>query len=329
MWKYLAILAVLLSLMQTAYPLPGRTTARAGNSGAEANHNGQSENGRSEPLIAAREQGCPPEDPKHTSQIPAQQSHYNVPLTSAPPLTIIAKRKTFLDYVYQWGPWFFGLVLAIAGGLQLWLLRITWRAIQTQADHMERQTAILASSVAAAQKSAIAADMSAKAAMGVAVPFLILEEFRFLPSATQTLVEDLKLPQFRISVKNFGQSPAFLKSYAVEFTCEELPKILTYPSLLHYDPIVAVEPGTSRTLEEDGSLFAGPIPEDDAVAIASGKKTLTIYGCVWYGDVFGPEVHKLLFARYAVEFPGVMWIDCDLGERYRASTAEQNAQKAN
>jgi hypothetical protein len=133
-----------------------------------------------------------------------------------------------------------------------------------------------------------------------------------------------------ISVKNYGQSPAFLKSVAVQFTCEKLPEVLRYPSPLHFDPVVAVESSQSCPLGEDRVAPWNPFSEEDAKAIASGTKTLTVYGCVWYGDVFGTTTHTLPFARYAVEFSsGVMWIDCDLGERYKTSTQEQQRQNPN
>ena len=95
------------------------------------------------------------------------------------------------------------------------------RLISTQASQMLEQTEILRSSVAVAQKAADAADISARAAMGIAIPILRLNEFRFLPSGNQTLIADLRMPSMRISVKNYGETPAFLKSFAVEFTCEE------------------------------------------------------------------------------------------------------------
>jgi hypothetical protein len=206
----------------------------------------------------------------------------------------------------------------------------TLKAIQAQAGHMERQTKILEDSVTAAQTSANAAEKSATAAMGVAVPVLMLEEFRLIPSASQTLVDDLKMPRMSISVKNYGQSPAFLTSFAVQFTCEELPQVLSYPSLLHFDPVEALESRQIRQLEAAEVSPWSPFSEEDAEAIASGTKTLTVYGCVWYGDVFGTTIHLLPFARYAVEIgSGATWIDCDLGERYRASTEEQQRQKPN
>ena len=97
------------------------------------------------------------------------------------------------------------------------------KATQRVVEVMDGQTAILRDSVAAAQASADAAKMSAKAAMGVSVPTLMLNKFVFAPFGNDDLESKLRLPCVKIAVKNYGQTPAFLKSYAVEFTCEELP----------------------------------------------------------------------------------------------------------
>jgi hypothetical protein len=176
------------------------------------------------------------------------------------------------------------------------------------------QTKILGKSVVATQTAADAAEISAKAAMGVAVPVLMLDEFSFMPSAGQSLKDDLRWPRMRITVKNFGQSPAFLRSFAVEFTCSEHPSALTYPHVLYFDHGTAVEAGKSFPLEGAGVESWEGFQEEDATAIAAGKKTLFIYGCVWYGDVFGPAVHELRFCKWGAEFGkahGVLWMECD------------------
>lgn len=187
------------------------------------------------------------------------------------------------------------------------------------------QTKILGKSVVAAQTSADAAEISAKAAMGVAVPVLMLCEFDFLPSPDQTLVSDLRRPYIRILVKNFGQTPAFLRSYAVEFSCNEHPSDLKYPHVVYCDPGTAVEAGKSFPLVDPWVTSPVEFSEDDAAAIAAGSKTLFVYGCVRYGDVFGPSVHELRFCKWAAKFwgrDGALWAECD-------NPYERESQKAN
>ena len=81
-----------------------------------------------------------------------------------------------------------------------------------------------------------------------------------------------------------------------------------------FDHGTAVEAGKSFPLEGAGVESWEGFSEEDAAAIAAGKKTLFVYGCVWYGDVFGPAVHKLRFCKWGAEFGkanGVLWIECD------------------
>jgi hypothetical protein len=195
------------------------------------------------------------------------------------------------------------------------LLNRTLAEIHTQAGHMATQTALLRDSVGAAQKSAEAAEISAKAVMGVAIPTLVIHEFSFMRSKSRSLEADLEFPRIRISVKNFGQTPALLKSFAVEFTCEERPATLTYPSVLYFDPGTAVEAGQPFLLEEAGVWPWGGFSAETANAISTGSKALSVYGCVWYGDVFGSTVHELRFCKWGAEFApdgqDGLWIECD------------------
>ncbi|MHB1744791.1 MAG: hypothetical protein ACYCPO_14175 [Acidobacteriaceae bacterium] len=158
MLKILAILAVLLAMVQIPNPLPGQATTRPGNGSGKANGNSHNNNPPTDPLVPIVSQAHAPENSKHASEVAAEKGEHSVTLTSVPPLTITARKKIFLDYVYEWGPWFFGLFLAIAGGVQLWLLRVTWKAIREQKTEMAIQTGILKISVAAAKDSAKAAN---------------------------------------------------------------------------------------------------------------------------------------------------------------------------
>jgi hypothetical protein len=186
------------------------------------------------------------------------------------------------------------------------------RLISTQAKQMEEQTAILRDSVAAAKKAADAAESSAKAAMGIAVPTLMISEFRFKanPDAWE---RRLRCPELLISVKNYGQSPAILHSHAVQFTCEELPDVADYPPRDYFDDGTAVEKGESFPLDPLAITPMGMFSEEDAHAIAEGKKYLAVYGCVWYGDVFGPKLRKLRFCKGLAGFDpygrAVIWAD--------------------
>lgn len=154
----------------------------------------------------------------------------------------------------------------------------------------------------AARKAADAAEKSALAAMGVAVPTLMLNQFEFAPRAFLTLEQVLQSPPILISVKNFGQSPAILRSYAIEFTGEELPSELQYPSLICCDIGTVVEAGKALLLDEEGISPWKEFSADDAHAFAVGSKTLTVFGCVWYDDIFGSPTRTLTFCKWGAGF---------------------------
>lgn len=53
------------------------------------------------------------------------------------PVIVAKDQKTTLEHVFEWGPWVCSLALVIVGGLQVWLLRETLRAVKQQADIQE------------------------------------------------------------------------------------------------------------------------------------------------------------------------------------------------
>jgi hypothetical protein len=217
--------------------------------------------------------------------------------------------------------WFTG-VLATVGVLQVialtWqtlFVRRTWAEIhlqagwmKTQTEHMSRQanlmdqqTGILANSVAASQKSADAAETSARAAMGIAVPLLALQELEF-ENHGGSYTGLFEYPVFRIVVKNFGQSPAFLKSYAVVLTIDPLPDEPIYPNQpWRVDMHEVVNAGEPYTLS-DGRASTNDSPDQPTKdALITRKSTPVVYGFVTYGDVFGYVVHTMKFSKVFFE----------------------------
>jgi hypothetical protein len=235
------------------------------------------------------------------------QNSAPIHVEAAPPVDEPAQEEARQNLKIQGELALFTGLLVFVGFLQVgtmiwqaWLLRGTLKAIEVQAGHMGEQTT--------------AANLSAQAAMGVAVPVLMLDEFSLMLSGNQSLKDDLQWPRMRISVKNFGQTPAFLRSFAVEFACNEHPAVLEYADARYFDPGTAVETGKSFSLAEAGVESLEGFSKEDAAGIAAGTKTLFIYGCIWYGDVFGPTVHELRFCKVGVEFGkagGVLWIELD------------------
>jgi hypothetical protein len=323
MRKRLVILALLLIVMS---PIPGQTANNpAGGGGKVQKQQGNGKNNGQSAASPLPQNGARPAS-QDAEKPDTKNTGNSVTVSKLPPVSI---GKDWADWSY----WGFGGILVVVGSFQVWFLYGTLRAIQTQAGHMERQTKILEDSVAAAQKTANAAEKSAIAAIGVAVPTLMLSEFEFIPRTDQSLQKSLEWPTIMIAVKNYGQSPAIMRSFAVEFTCEDPPADPRYPSLLHFDSGTSVEAGKVLRLEEGGVSAWGGFTKETAELIAQGSKALTVYGCVWYDDVFGSPTHTLTFSKWRAEFLpdgiNVTWIDSDLGERYEATTKEQQRQKAN
>lgn len=178
-------------------------------------------------------------------------------------------------------------------------------AALAQSHQMRKQTKILGDSVATAQKAADAAEISAKAAMGVAVPTLVLQEFAWGPIGEASPEDFLRIPRIKIAIKNYGQSPAFVRAYDVVFTLEELPSEPVYnepPYSFDLDNIV-VDSGAVYLLDEGKANPGLYLFDADLEGIREVKKILKIYGYVRYGDVFGSPDKSLLFCQYLDSLP--------------------------
>ena len=95
--------------------------------------------------------------------------------------------------------------------------------------------------VKAAIKAADAAKISADIAARVSVPTLRIEKFGFGYTGAASMAAILQFPNVEVVIKNYGQTPAFLRSWTIIFTCEELPKV----------PIYADYPGSGIVLEKE------------------------------------------------------------------------------
>jgi hypothetical protein len=234
---------------------------------------------------------------------------------------------------YPWGEllapanipnWFLVLVGTVTG----WFVYKTLRAIKKQADIMEvgardaresgaEATRIALATAKAARKAADAAEMSAKAAMGVAVPVLVLQELQF-ENHGGTYEGLFKYPTFRISVKNFGQSPAFLKSYAVVVATDDLPPQPIYPKApWPCDMHEVVDAGAQYTLGgSDGRTATNDPVDDETLRILVARMNApVVYGFVTYRDVFGASTHTMKFSKvfFEIESDGTGTLAMDWG----------------
>jgi hypothetical protein len=75
-------------------------------------------------------------DADRTVGIKADDSEHRVKLTGLPPITLTYKPKTAREYLFDWGPWVFSLLLVIIGAVGLCAAYKTLKAIESQANHM-------------------------------------------------------------------------------------------------------------------------------------------------------------------------------------------------
>ena len=211
---------------------------------------------------------------------------------------------------YPWGEllapanipnWF----LVIVGGVTGWFVYKTLRAIKKQADIMETQakdvrdssaeaTRIALATAKAARKAADAADISAKAAIGVAIPTLVVDRFSFINTGRENPVAFYSQPRVRLALKNYGKSPAFLRKYSIGYAWGEgAPNKFTwYP----FEDQVIDGGATYELTEVDLGVLDSP-SEGVIGDLVSGKRKLVFLGWISYRDVFDSPTRKLHICR--------------------------------
>jgi hypothetical protein len=317
------ILAVLLTTMQTSPPVP----RQGANNPAAASSNGKSQsntekpptppsvlvNGKEEPRTAQR--NSPKQSDKNTE--------HSVIIRELPPVTVTTPKRDWAD----WGYWVFSLLLAVVGALQVWLLARTLRAINRQAATMEKQTKALEESVKVAETSADAAKKSADIAACVSIPTLVIEKFEHGDTGAANLEAMLQYPKVKVMIKNYGQTPALLRSWTIVFTCDELPPVPDYPD--HKDNPASgivlerdvVQPNGSYTLPELHYWHRKEFSLEDVRAIINREKGLYAYGFICYYDLFGSPLRRFKFCEYALNFTDghIQWVGGFSPEAYRGT----------
>jgi hypothetical protein len=134
MLKSLAVITVISLAMQALPPAPRGATGSPGNAGGEVQQQREGNYHAAAQTVAFGKPEQPISADEYGGQQAPDNSEHSVKLTSLPPITLADKNKTIWDYVFDWGPWVFNMLLVIVGGLQIWLLFITWKTITRQAD---------------------------------------------------------------------------------------------------------------------------------------------------------------------------------------------------
>lgn len=168
------------------------------------------------------------------------------------------------------------------------------RAAQAQVELMDVQKGLMQSSLEATQKAANAAELSAKAAIGVELPKLMPVGLDFAAREV-TLKEKIRLSLINVSVKNYGRTPAFITSHCVEIVWGQgLPAEPDYRQTAKVSPDTVVESGGLYELK--GLFPRATVPEEAAEAVRDGTLSLWVYGFVRYRDFLG-EPHESRFCK--------------------------------
>jgi hypothetical protein len=186
------------------------------------------------------------------------------------------------------------------------LVRYAWDTRILARTSVE-QIELLRKSIAVAEISADAAKTSADIAASLSIPTLKVHEFGVGNIGSANAETFFQYPKIRITVKNYGQSPAFLSWWSICFTCEDLPDVPIYGghpgSGIHLEKVV-VQPGEIFTLPETAFFHRQQFSPEDVRAIVNREKPFNAYGYICYGDMFNHPLRRLKFCETVLNIFG-------------------------
>jgi hypothetical protein len=192
------------------------------------------------------------------------------------------------------------IVLAVAAIVQLFLLRATLRANELNADATAKQARTLESTLKETRKAADAATKSAEVAERALQttnrPLLDVEKWTLS-------MKDTWIPYLEFSLKNFGNSPAWITGFKLRFTT--IPSMTNYPepncegmlNLLFRDLSGRLIPaGESVPLTAPHENFS--FSETDYKQLRKAFSYLLAFGLVKYDDIRGDGHETAFSAQY-------------------------------
>jgi hypothetical protein len=138
-----------------------------------------------------------------------------------------------------------------------------------------------------------AALLSAKAAIGVELPRVLIREMEFMnPSDAASLQAQLQFARGVVVVKNYGRTPAFLRQRSIDAAIAQvLPKTPNYRSAHDLDAGTVIEGGATYTLPV---ASAGILNNEEIADLISGKIRFWVWGHIHYRD-FMDDSHGIRF----------------------------------
>jgi|GEM_PF-4879594 len=236
MLKWLAIVAVFLAVAQTASPIPRKAPDHPANASSGVQSNGNTNQNPTnqnpaipQPIQTVKERYDGPTGAGENKPQP-------IAIREFPPVSIA---KDWADKSY----WVFSGLLVLVGGFQVWLLWRTWKAMQKQTTQLERQVR--------------ASHDGLRAWVGVAA-----WENQFTVDFNATLVDKFNEvfnpspTRFEWEIKNFGQTPAFIKKIGSQHTYAKTANLDTLPPPTMHPMIDFIGAGRGK---------ANPITIEDGV----------------------------------------------------------------
>jgi hypothetical protein len=171
---------------------------------------------------------------------------------------------------------------------------------------------------AATEKAANAADLSAKAAMGVALPNLILSHLDFGAMGAADFDARLQAPKIDVQMVNYGKTFAIRTHQSMEIVCiDVLPEVPVYKNVvrLPFAGMVVDQNEGCQLVQTQRWMFS----LEDVREIKSGRKFLWVYGFISYEDFLGKGHVRRFCQRLYIT---------DSGNGYISFAGDENTPKA-
>jgi hypothetical protein len=286
------LLAVLLTVVQTPPPVPGRAPDSTASTTKKVQKQPNSDQPNpGDPLTPDVSQAAPNENP-HRADEATKNKLDAVRIGDLPAVTVNGKRDFF-----DWGSWLFNFFLVVVGGLQALLLCLTLRLIRHQATEMTRQRVLMGGQLKEMQSQLrqmkIASDQTDRLinqGRETNRPWLLIPmgtEFSEIGDPLLPDVGDKRPCHVSVPIKNFGQIPARIVSLKVQLYLGD-SKYFS-PKWKPYDDEGSVREDytVAQTSVQPIQSFLEPnglISINDRRAVLEAKLSLWLCGFIRYRD---------------------------------------------
>jgi hypothetical protein len=163
------------------------------------------------------------------------------------------------------------------------------------------QSIHMKASIAVAQRAAEAAELSAKAAIGVELPIISITDFALMESSTIRITGGVppEIAELGLPFKNSGRTVASLIEQCVEtIVVDTLPTIPVYEHIFPFVPGTLVEADKPSPVNIRNYFIR--LTTDERDAIKDEKKSLWLYGYISFEDRLGERHQSRFCARWVV-----------------------------